>query len=211
MRRRHHKVVARFLQWGLSLAALAYITWRLIQFKDWELFFDTLYHQRWPLTGLLCLQLMLAVINIALESAKWRQLSGAIVHQSWHNTLYQVVKGIQTGMITPARAGEPVVKGLLLRSGLRTKGFLLSATGSIIQNVVLMLGGLAGIILTQNLTAADNTIFANLQKGILEYSLITTLQSPSWPSSCTSWPAYLRAGPSSGNYWPISGPLVNWA
>jgi hypothetical protein len=173
MSRHHHKIMARIIQWGLSLAALAYIAWRMMHFKDWELFFDTIYHQRWPLTGILFLQLALAAINVSLECIKWRQLSGIIVQQSWHNTVYQVIKGIQTGMISPARAGEPLVKGLLLRSGLRTKGFLLSATGSIIQNMVLMLGGLAGIIFTQNHLAENNTIFSNLQKGILDYTFIT--------------------------------------
>jgi hypothetical protein len=86
-----------------------------------------------------------------------------------------VLKGIQTGMITPARAGEPLVRGLLLPLGLRTKGFLLSATGSIIQNMVLMIGGMAGILLTQNQSSGDNTTFASLQKGIADYSLITVL------------------------------------
>lgn len=169
------KAIARFFQWGISLTALAYITWRLAQFRDWELFFNTLYHQRWQLTAILLLQLIFSTVNIGLEVAKWQQLSSAIVRQSWHNTFYQVVKGIQTGMITPARSGEPVVRGLLLPSGLRTKGFLLSATGSIIQNMVLMAGGMAGIVLTKTHSFGDNTTFVNLQKGIAEYSLITLL------------------------------------
>ncbi|MCA1745237.1 MAG: flippase-like domain-containing protein [Bacteroidales bacterium] len=175
MSRPGHKALARFLQWGISIAALAYIFWRLMQFKDWELFFDTLYHQRWQLTGLLLIQLIFSAVNIGLESAKWRQLSGAIIRQSWHNTFYQVVKGIQTAMITPARTGEPVVRGLLLPLGLRTKGFLLSATGSVIQNMVLMIGGMAGIMLTQNHATGSNTTFGHLQKGIVDYSLITLL------------------------------------
>ncbi len=171
----NHKAIARFIQWAISLAALIYIIGRMVQFKDWALFFDALYHQRWQLTGVLMLQLILAAVNIGLESAKWRQLSGTIVRQSWHNIFYQVVKGIQTGMITPARAGEPVARGLLLASGLRTKGFLLSATGSIIQNIVLMIGGMAGIMLTKNQASGANSTFANLQKGIVDYSLITLL------------------------------------
>lgn len=175
MSRSQHKAIARFLQWGISLAALTYITWRLVQFKDWDVFFDTLYHQRWQFSGILILQLILSAVNIGLESAKWHQLSGALVRQSWHNTFYQVVKGIQTGMITPARAGEPLVRGLLLPLGLRTKGFLLSATGSILQNIVLMTGGMAGILLTQSHSSGDNPTFSMLQKGIVDYSLMTVL------------------------------------
>ena len=170
-----HKAIARVLQWAVSLAALAYITWRLVQFKDWEVFFDTLYHQRWQFSGILIFQLIFSAVNIGLESTKWHQLSGAIVRQSWHNTFYQVVKGIQTGMITPARAGEPLVRGLLLPLGLRTKGFLLSATGSILQNMVLMTGGMLGIILTQNHISGPSSTFSKLQKGIVDYSLITIL------------------------------------
>lgn len=170
-----HKAMAQILQWGISLAALTYITWRLVQFRDWDVFFDTLYHQRWQFSGILLLQLIFAAVNIGLESTKWRQLSGAIVHQSWRNTLFQVIKGIQTGMITPARAGEPVVRGLLLPLGLRTKGFLLSATGSILQNIVLMVGGMVGILLTQNHLSGDNSTFTLLKKGIIDYSLITVL------------------------------------
>lgn len=175
MTRPSHKAMARFLQWGISLAALAYIAWRLVHFNDWEVFFDTLYHQRWPFTGLLLLQLFFSAINIGLEGAKWHYLSGAVVGQSWYNTYFQVIKGIQTGMITPARAGEPLVKGLLLPLGLRTKGFLLSATGSILQNMVLMTGGMVGIILTQTHSAKSHSSFTLLQKGILDYSLLTVL------------------------------------
>jgi len=168
----NHKTLSSIIQWGISLFAIIYIIWRLIHFEDWEVFFSTLYYQRWQLSGVILIQLTLSILNIAIEIAKWHQLSNSIINQSWHNTIYQVLKGIQTGMITPARSGDPVTRGLLLPKGLKTKGFILSATGSVIQNIVLLAGGLTGILLTKSHTLQNNVTFYYLQKGILDYSLV---------------------------------------
>ena len=170
MNTERQKRTAIILNLVVSLAAGFYILYRLLRFKDWSSFFALLDGRLGPFLCLIIVQLILLAINLGLETAKWRQLSGMIVIQPWKNTFYQVLKGIQSGMVTPARAGETIAKGGLLPQGLRTGGVVLSAAGSMIQNLVLICGGITGIIITRVGKYADN--LSDLNEAILKYSVL---------------------------------------
>jgi len=168
------KEIERLIQWTISIIALCYISYRLLRFDGWSSFFEDTYNKLWLFAGLLLLQIGLSAINLTLETAKWRQLTLGLIRQSWYELLFQVLKGIQTGLITPARVGEPLVKGALLPLGLRTKGFLMSAAGSIIQNIVILSGGIIAIVMLKVSFSAQQSSFVNLQRSLILYSLIAT-------------------------------------
>lgn len=170
MNTERQKRTAIILNLVVSLAAGFYILYRLLRFKDWSSFFALLDGRLGSFLCLILVQLSLLAINLGLETAKWKLLSGMIVVQSCKNIFYQVLKGIQSGMITPARTGETIAKGGLLPQGLRTGGVVLSAAGSMIQNLVLICGGITGIALTRTGKYADN--LSGLNEAIQRYSLL---------------------------------------
>lgn len=142
--------IGTWVQVLLSVLAFGYILWRLQQFHNWEVFGRQLQQNTGGLVLLLLLQVLLAALNIALESLKWQQLKGGLLHQSFGSTLRQVLKGLQSGLVTPARAGDPFMKAWLLPRGLRTQAFLRSLAGSFLQNMVLMAGGFVALLWLQS-------------------------------------------------------------
>ena len=158
----------------ISLIAIAWVLYRLWCFNDWNRFWTHLNNHTKEAVLLFGIQLILLFINLSLESKKWQLLAAPVARISFDKSFSQVLKGIQFGMITPARAGEPLGKSVFYKSTERGKIVILSFAGSLIQNGVIFMAALLAF-----LTIGSN--YHPLEKKITSYyslfdsSLILTI------------------------------------
>lgn len=151
------KIIARLLML-ISAAALIWVGYKLWAFEEWPSFTNHLRNHKHHFAGVLILQTMLMGLNLTLETRKWQILVRPVSKISFKESLAQVIKGIQLGMLTPARSGDPVGKSLFFGPSNRSKVIVLSLAGSIIQNFVILFAAIWALIWTTH-TATDYLIF----------------------------------------------------
>lgn len=163
------------IQLAISLLALVYVFYKVLLFHDWSFFFGQLLINRWGFLLILLLQFVLSAINLSIEAVKWQMLTSVLDAQKFSNAFRQIIRGVQLGMLTPARAGEPLGKALLFTKGKRTQALLLSAAGSMMQNIVIVFTGIVSSLFLFNYGMLDSSMFFSIQKGILQYGFLIPL------------------------------------
>ena len=167
-----HKWLAISAQIIVSAAALSYVIYKIIAFDEWSSFFHRI-NENIQLFILLCfIQLILAVLNIFLESRKWQLLASVLQPCSFFDSLRQVLWGLQMGMITPGKVGEPIGKAALMKKGNRTQAFVLSVEGSVLQNIVIAIGGFVAFIISGESFIFKNRITNSLYENTTYYGLL---------------------------------------
>jgi hypothetical protein len=137
----------------ISLAALFWVGYKLWTFEAWGSFADHLRENKYQIPGVLLFQAILMTLNLTLETRKWQMLVRPVSKTSFKDSLAQVIKGIQLGMVTPARSGDSVGKSLFFGPANRSKVIVLSLAGSIIQNFVILFAALWALIWTTHSTS----------------------------------------------------------
>jgi MFS family permease len=100
-------------------------------------------------------------------------LTSVLYRQSFIENLRQVLCGIQAGLITPAKIGEPIGKALLMKKGNRKQGLILSVAGSFFQNFVIIFTGLIAILFF-NIFTDFQKVFFNIPIEKINYFAIWT-------------------------------------
>jgi hypothetical protein len=142
----------------ISATALIWVGYKLWAFEEWDSFTNHLRNNKHHFAGVLLLQIILMGLNISLETRKWQILVRPVSKISFKESLAQVIKGIQMGMITPARSGDSVGKSLFFGPVNRSKVIVLSLAGSIIQNFVILFAAFWALIWTTH-SATDYLVF----------------------------------------------------
>lgn len=142
----------------ISAAALLWVGHKLWIFEEWNSFISHLKNNKQHFAGVLLLQILLMGMNISLETRKWQLLVRPVSKISFKESLAQVIKGIQLGMVTPARSGDPVGKSLFFSPSNRSKVIVLSLAGSIIQNFVILFAATWALLWTTH-SATDYLVF----------------------------------------------------
>ena len=162
-----HKWLAISAQIIVSALALIYVIYKIIAFDEWSSFFHRI-NETIQLFILLCfIQLILSVLNIFLESRKWQLLASVLQSCSFFDSLRQVLWGLQMGMIIPGKVGEPIGKAALMKKGNRTQAFVLSVEGSVLQNIVIAIGGFAAFIISGKSLIFKNNIPDSLYENTI--------------------------------------------
>ena len=162
-----HKWLAISAQIIVSAAALSYVIYKIIAFDEWSSFFHRI-NENIQLFILLCfIQLTLAILNVFLESRKWQLLASVLQPCGFFDSLRQVLWGLQMGMITPGKVGEPIGKATLMKKGNRTQAFVLSVEGSVLQNIVIAIGGLVAFVISGKSLMLNNNIVNYLCENII--------------------------------------------
>ncbi|TCO10859.1 lysylphosphatidylglycerol synthase transmembrane domain-containing protein [Natronoflexus pectinivorans] len=164
-----NQISIRLARLIISVVSLAYVVYRIINFQKWEDFFQHLSDNSSIFYLLLIIQFLMLALNMSFEGAKWKYLLTPIRIQNIKISLIQVLKGLQLGVITPARIGEPLARALMLPQGSRVKAFLLSAAGSILQNIVLGIGGIGGLVYLASTSDFNSTLLSALKEQIIFY------------------------------------------
>jgi len=132
----------------ITLAAFAFIAWKLIRFDDLkgasQLFMEQL--QEAPIS-LLLIAVALIPVNWWFELKKWRQLILPLHPIQWPETIRAVISGLTMALMTPNRVGEVFSRVYILPREKRLAGVGLSAIGSLAHMVVIQAMGILGIAL----------------------------------------------------------------
>ncbi len=134
---------------GISLVAFLWVLFKLYTFDEWDHFSLHLSSHSSYIPSLLVFQFFLLIINLSLETRKWQLLARPVLKISFRHSMSQVIKGIQLGLFTPSRAGEPIGRSMFFIPSERPKIIILSLTGSIIQNTVILSTTLWALVWTE--------------------------------------------------------------
>jgi hypothetical protein len=131
----------------IAVAVLAYwyIYRQLVTFDNWQSVLDKIVYQPGAFITVILIQLLLLVLNLTLESAKWHLLLKQVHQQKFRTSMVQVLGGMASAAATPARLGEPAGRLLGVPKGKRVSAVTLSLAGSFMQNVVIFVAGITGL------------------------------------------------------------------
>lgn len=122
----------------IILALYAYLTWRLVDFEQWEALRHLMASQTSQLARILLLQLALLAVNLLLESLKWRIIVSPIKVISIPEALATTLTAMALGNITPARTGEHVGRLAWQPRHQRGLTLALSLLSSMVQTIVIV-------------------------------------------------------------------------
>ncbi|TRX71266.1 hypothetical protein [Carboxylicivirga sp. M1479] len=150
LRSRHWQQIAKYLILLLFISAYGYILNRLLQYEHWnEVLIQFKQSSQKPFyLGTL---ILLWCLNIVLESKKWQSLMMPFTHLSFTSALQQVLAGNTTAVGSPGRIAEMGGRMLLLPKALRVHAAMMTTVGGILQNIVIITGGIFGFFHVTNI------------------------------------------------------------
>lgn len=163
----------KWLPWVISLAAVGYIIWRVLQedLSMWAIY--------WPPSAELMLGLLLVIalmpVNWGLEAVKWR-----VLIRTWYpqvsilTALELVFCGIATGIFTPNRIGEYPGRIMGLPSGYRWEAATVMAIDRLFQLILTLWTGIISLFLVGDLLPEAYQISPNQVGWITAGLLIGT-------------------------------------
>ena len=132
-----------YIAWGLSIAAYAYIGYKLYTYDDWA----TLAAHLGAADGVayVCgaLAVVLMPVNMLLEAWRWQYLVGDI---SLSEAQRQVYFSKIAGQMTPYQLGEYPARGLLMKQAEWGSLLSLGAIGSMTMTMAIVIAGIVPLI-----------------------------------------------------------------
>ena len=116
------KTILHIIEWGVAIAALVFLVWKLATYEDYALVADKLRAMGWKECAALALALALMPLNMTLEAWRWKTLmnDGMSRKQSSLNeplTLNEAHRQVYysklAGVITPWRLGEYPARAMM--------------------------------------------------------------------------------------------------
>jgi len=154
----------------ITLAAVFFVIYKLYQFDQWDAFYNH-FSQHSPRFGLILIaQIAFSIGTLSLESLKWQQLTQIIHPLTFKEAFFQVLKGLQAGMITPGRLGDPPSRVINLPPEMRSRGLLVSMLGIMIQNIVLGVGAIIGLLCLNRTIVSDPAMLSKLELLLMKYA-----------------------------------------
>jgi len=154
-------------------ASLVYLAYRLITFEQYDsllqLFRTNTTERNFWLIGVL----LLLPLNLLTEALKWKMMTRKIENISIITALKSVLAGAATGFITPNRIGDILGKISMLKPENRNTAPGLAITGSITQNLAIILPGIPALMLF--LHDAGTLSGISGRSMLIFYSIIATL------------------------------------
>lgn len=128
----------RWISVLVAILSFSYIAYRLFHY----------YHQFSPsdvpklktsnILFSLMAQLILLCINLFIETKKWQLLIGSVKKTEFAKALKMVLAGFTSGIITPAKLGEPLGRSIFLKKEFWAQATLLTYLGGMISNLVVL-------------------------------------------------------------------------
>lgn len=127
-------------------ASLSYLIYQLYHFEHYEALGRTLSHMPRENIVWLVWVVLLLPLNQLTEALKWKTMTRHIENISLITALKAVLAGAATGFITPNRTGEIFGRIRFLKPENRTGALSLAITGSVTQNLAIILPGIPALI-----------------------------------------------------------------
>jgi hypothetical protein len=173
------KLLSNMVAIVVLLVSLAFLLYHLLIFDEYDSLLNLVHgnspEHNWWLAGVL----LLLPFNLLAEALKWKTMTRHIEHISLGTALKSILAGAATGFITPNRIGEIVGRTRLLKPENRNRALSLAITGSVTQNLAILLPGIPALILFLH-DAGPVAGISNTQI-ILFYTLLTLLLMISIP------------------------------
>lgn len=142
MNRKQRYILA--ISWVLSIAAYAYIAYKLWTYDDWSSFVAHLSHASWKgyLCGVLAVGLM--PLNMLIEARRWQYLMGGIsIGEAQRQVYYSKI----AGQLTPYQLGEYPARGLLMKERAWSEVLSMGAVGSMTMTMTIVIAGAVPLVL----------------------------------------------------------------
>ena len=156
------KTLYHIIQWAITIAACAFLIWKIVTYDDYASLGESLRTMAWPqwLAIVACIALM--PVNMAIEAWRWKTLMNAGVKESAEERLSfgeahrQVYYSKLAGLITPWRLGEYPARGVLMseqESDIWPKVLSMGAVGSATMTAAIVMAGVAGLAFSPSVLA----------------------------------------------------------
>lgn len=175
MKKSKGEILIRIVQIIISLAAIFFVVYKLIQFNEWTAFYEHIDQNHIQFWFLLTTLIFLSFLTLALEGLKWQQLISLVYSLKFSDALFQILKGLQGGIVTPARLGDPPSRAMHLPKEFRSKSLLLSVMGIMIQNLTIGTGAILGLLFLNKAIVADASCISQLETAVIKYAGILVL------------------------------------
>lgn len=156
------KTLYHILRWAITIAACAFLVWKIVTYDDYASLADTLrtMNRLQGLALLLCVALM--PLNMAIETWRWRTLMNDATSSpdgasmDWKAAQRQVYYSKLAGLITPWRLGEYPSRALLMEqenpssasekhSAIWAKVLSMGAVGSATMTAAIVIAGVPAL------------------------------------------------------------------
>ena len=167
------KTLYHIIQWSITLAACAFLVWKIATYEDYTSLGECLRRMGWQqwLAIVACVALM--PLNMTLEAWRWKTLyNGGVCgdglqvtgyRMSWREAHRQVYYSKLAGLITPWRLGEYPSRALLMarddeRLGVSGEGIWprvlsMGAVGSATMTLAIIIAGTVGLAFSPSVFA----------------------------------------------------------
>lgn len=164
----------RWLSALVVILSFSYIAYRVVQ-----------YHQQFSAADLpqlktanilftLLLQVILLFLNVILEAKKWQLLIGSVTKTGFTQALKMVLAGFSSGIITPAKLGEPIGRAMFLKKEFWIQTTLLTYLGGLISNIAVFMLAIPCVLVVYHLPW-HNTPFLSLLFFTISAGVCVTL------------------------------------
>lgn len=171
MKRSRGRILLKILQIIISLAAAIFVAYKLFQFNEWEAFYQHFNHNQLHFSLLTIVLLALSFLSLSLEALKWQQLVHLVYSLKFSDALFQILKGLQAGMVTPGRLGDPPSRILHLPRKVRSQSLLLSVMGIMVQNLVIGAGAILSLLfLNKTIVVTDASTISKVEAEVMKYA-----------------------------------------
>ncbi len=124
----------------------AVVIWKFFDYKDCVSFFEEGFEFTGMAVVFLFVLLLLAPLNVMLESMKWRVLVSGVCEMSMKDATKSVLVGFVGGVVTPNRLGDFPMRTLYMPKDTKVAGVTVGFLGSAVQTVVMSVVGLVSLV-----------------------------------------------------------------
>lgn len=142
------KTILTVVEWLVTVAAYAYLGYRLATFDRYAALFSLFGHGGIRETMCLVLCVLLMPVNLGMEAAKWQTLLREIRPVRFREALAHILYGQAAAFVTPYRLGDIPARVMLLNDKEQWKpAVALGLYGGVIQTVVITACGIFPAVL----------------------------------------------------------------
>ncbi|SMO66040.1 Lysylphosphatidylglycerol synthase TM region [Saccharicrinis carchari] len=140
----------RWISLLVATLSFSYIVFRLLQYKQQFSLSDIPHFTNQNLLIVLLVQAIMLCINVFFESKKWQLLITTVTTVNFSKALKMVMAGFASGIITPAKMGEPLGRALFLKHKFWPHATVLTYLGGMISNAIVIIVALPCLLLLHN-------------------------------------------------------------
>lgn len=145
------KTLYHIIEWGVALAACAFLGYKLVTFGDYPALWESLRGMAWQHYLALGLCVALMPVNMAIEAWRWMTLWNGEANEltderlTFKEAQRQVYYSKLAGLITPWRLGEYPARGVLMSDPVWPRVLSMGVVGSATMTAAIVIAGVVAL------------------------------------------------------------------